>query len=119
MRMAELIDQRFPNDDWKQHVSDGRLQKAAVLLDERRRQSQSIRLVDCLQFSDKGQIVARDEELRRQTVFDSRRSAEAAVKKMERLRNNLAHAQEIPVSDWSTVVELCEFVTRQGSTESA
>jgi hypothetical protein len=68
-------------------------------------------LFDCLQFSDKGQVIARNEEVRKFTVFASRRQAEEAVKKLEQLRNNLAHAQDILKSDWDTIIQLCDFVT--------
>jgi hypothetical protein len=113
LRFTELIERQLPQDDWKLYVSAARLEKAEALLDERRRRNQALRFFDCLQFSDKGQIVARNEELRNLTVFASRRTAEDAVKKIERLRNNLAHAQDIVTSDWGTIVELCEFVMRQ------
>jgi hypothetical protein len=82
------------------------------LLDERTRRNQSVRLFDCLQFADKGQIIARNEAVRRLTIFTSRRQVEEAVGKLEQLRNNLAHAQDIPPSDWDTVVQLCSFITR-------
>jgi hypothetical protein len=36
-------------------------------------------------------------------------ACEAAVKKLEQLRNNLAHAQDILTTDWETVVQRCEF----------
>lgn len=113
MRFTELIEGHYSTDDWMPLVSDVRLEKARTLLDERRRRNQELRLFDCLQFSDKGQIVARNEAIRTLTIFSSRRKAEEAVKKVERLRNNLAHAQDILAADWDTIVELCEFVVRQ------
>jgi hypothetical protein len=109
MRFAELIDLHCPADTWKQYVSEARLQKAQALLAERSRRNQTLQLLDCLQFSDKGQIVARNEEIRRKTVFASRSQAEAAVKGLEKLRNNLAHAQDILATDWDTIIQLCEF----------
>jgi hypothetical protein len=112
MRCSELIDRYCPGDSWARFLSEGRLQKAQALLAERSRRNQSLRLFDCLQFSDKGQIVARHEEIRNCTIFSSRRQAEDAIKKLEQLRNNLAHAQDILSSDWDTIVQLCEFVSR-------
>ena len=38
--------------------------------------------------------------------FSSRRRVEEATKNFERLRNNLAHSQDIITSDWKTIVEL-------------
>jgi hypothetical protein len=89
------------------------MQKAQALLEERSRRNQSLRLFDCLQFSDRGQIIARNEEVRKLTVFASRRQAEEAVKRLEQLRNNLAHAQDILATDWSTIIQLCEFIVQR------
>ena len=107
MRISRLIEQMCPGDSWKQHVSEGRLQKAEALLEERRRRNQSLELIDCLQFSDKGQIIARNEEIRNLTRFTSRRQVEEAIKALESLRNNLAHSQDILSCDWETIVMLC------------
>jgi hypothetical protein len=110
MRCSELIERHCPGDSWQTFLSETRLQKARALLDERRR-NQTPALVDCLQFSDKGQIIARNEDIRSHTVFGSRRQAEQAVKQLEQLRNNLAHAQDFVTADWPTVVQLCDFIT--------
>jgi hypothetical protein len=109
MRFAELIELHCPADAWKKHVSEARLQKAQALLEERSRRNQRLELFDCLQFSDKGQIVARNEAIRKETIFTSRGQAETAVKNLEKLRNNLAHAQDIVTTDWDTIIQLCEF----------
>jgi hypothetical protein len=107
MRISRLIEQMCPGDSWKRHVSEGRLQKAEALLEERRRRNQSLELIDCLQISDKGQIIARNEEIRILTRFTSRRQVEEAIKALESLRNNLAHSQDILSCDWQTIVWLC------------
>lgn len=111
-RCSELIERHCPADAWQKFLSEARLDKAQALLAERRRRNQALRLFDCLQFSDKGQIIARNEEIRKLTIFPSRRQAEEAVKKLEQLRNNLAHAQDILASDWETIVQLCDFITQ-------
>jgi hypothetical protein len=79
MRCSELIKRHCTGDSWQAFLSEARLQKARALLDERRR-NQTPALVDCLQFSDKGQIIARNEDIRSRTVFGSRRQVEQAVK---------------------------------------
>jgi hypothetical protein len=112
MRCTDLIDQHCPEGAWKKYLSEARLQKAQALLDERSRRNQTLGLFDCLQFSDKGQIIARNEDIRKFTIFPSRRQAEEVIKKLEQLRNNLAHAQDILASDWGTIIELCEFINR-------
>jgi hypothetical protein len=113
MRCAELIERHCPGNTWKEYLSEARLLKAEALLAERSRRNQALQLFDCLQFSDRGQVVARHEGIRNHTIFRSRRQAEETIKKLEQLRNNLAHAQDILTSDWDTIVQLCEFITGQ------
>jgi len=106
MRMGRLVERMCEGESWRQFLSEGRLQKAAALLEERRRRSQNLRLVDCLQFSDKVQIIARNEAIRSLTRFASRRQVEETCKALENLRNNLAHSQDILASDWKAIVML-------------
>lgn len=111
LRCSELIEQHCPGDSWQQFLSEGRLQKAKDLLEQRRKRRQELQLRDCLQFSDKREIIARNEEIRRRTVFASRREAEDAMKALESLRDNLAHAQDFLACDWNVIVRLCKFIT--------
>lgn len=107
-RFAELIDERFTDDSWQQCLSPARLEKAQLLLAERNRRRQGGTLIGCLQFADKAQIMVRDETLRNAFGFASRKRAEETIKGLERLRNNLAHAQHISVSDWEMIVRIVE-----------
>lgn len=112
MRISRLIALTCPGDSWKQFLSESRLQKAQALLEERQRRNQNLELIDCLQISDKGQIIARNEEIRRLTRMQSRRQAEQTIKVLESLRNNLAHSQDIISCDWETIVSLCKDMER-------
>jgi CBS domain-containing protein len=112
LRYARLIEQFCPDGSWRQYLSEGRLKKAEELLAERRRRHQDLTLLDCLQLSDKGQIVARNEQIRRLTIFPSRTQAEEAIRMLEGLRNNLAHAQDIVSSDWDAIVRLNDHLDR-------
>ena len=112
MRTSRLIELKCPGDSWKQYLSESRLQKAEALLEERKRRNQNLELIDCLQISDKGQIIARNEEIRRLTRMQSRRQTEQVIKMLESLRNNLAHSQDIISCDWETIVRLCKDMER-------
>jgi len=113
MRFLQLIDAHFSDaDGWARYISPARLEKARELQAERRRRGQDARLLDCLQFSDKAQIVVRDETLRSQAGFASRRRGDEAIKSLERLRNNLAHTQDIIAFDWQTIVAIVENLER-------
>lgn len=106
MRFSRLIEAHCPVEVWRPLVSAGRLEKAELLLAERARRQQDLSLLDCLQLADKAQIVARHPPLRSLTRFTSRRQLEQAAKMLEKLRNNLAHAQDIISTDWETIVGL-------------
>jgi len=112
MRLLALIQQRFTDESWMQYVSPARVEKAKLLLEERRRRNQDPTLIDCLQFSDKMQIVARDERLRNQVGFVSRSRADTVGKVFEALRNNLAHSQDIIASDWDTIFGMADNLDR-------
>lgn len=108
MRLSRLIERFCSDDEWKEFLSVGRIQKAEGLLQERSRRNQELTLLDCLQLSDKAQIVARNVRLREMTRFESRNQLEKAAKMIEKLRNNLAHSQDIITNDWEAIVALSE-----------
>jgi hypothetical protein len=112
LRYTRLIDEHCPNGSWLEFVSEGRLKKAEELMAERNRRNRSVGLLDCLQLSDKGTIVARNEAIRAQTIFTSRRQAEDGIKRLEGLRNNLAHAQDVVATDWEAIVQLSSHLDR-------
>lgn len=112
MRFNSLIEQRFDDEGWMQYVSPARVEKARELLTERRRRGQNPSLLDCLQFADKAQIVVRDETLRKRVGFASRRRGDEVIAGIERLRNNLAHAQDIVSFDWEIIVALAGNLDR-------
>ena len=66
--------------------------------------------MDCLQLGDKGQLFSRSSELRKNRWDRSRRQIESAVKELERLRNNLAHSQDIVSENWDAIVRLAEIL---------
>jgi hypothetical protein len=112
LRFQRMIEERFEAEEWVRYLSPARQQKARGMLAERQRRSQKSSLVDCLQFSDKAQIVARDETLRQQAGFVSRHRADETIKRLEQLRNNLAHSQSIVDTDWQVIIDIAEALQR-------
>jgi hypothetical protein len=110
MGLVRLIQERFPVDAWQTLVSAGRLDKARTIQNERQRRNQYCELIDCLQLSDKGQILMQDAQLLKQLGFDSRAAAKRVVKELESLRNHLAHAQDIVTHDWAQIARLTRRV---------
>jgi hypothetical protein len=112
LRFQKMIEERFEGEEWVKYMSPARLEKARQMLAERQRRGQEASLTDCLQFSDKAQIVARDETLRQQAGFLSRNRADEGIKRLERLRNNLAHSQNIVETDWEVIANIAEGLQR-------
>ena len=108
MRITRIIRESYENDAWVEFVSESRLAKAHQLQKERSRRNRSVDLIDCLQLGDKGQLVARSSELRERHWNRSRRQIEKVIKELERLRNNLAHSQDIVAESWDAIVRLSE-----------
>lgn len=118
MRTTRLIEIHFPHDSWRASLPTSRIEKAEQLREERKRRGQSVALIDCLQITDKGQIIAKNADLRNLTRFESRRQVEQAMKMLESLRNNLAHSQDIISCDWEIIVGLSRDLDRViGGTE--
>lgn len=112
MRTTRLIEIHFPNETWRESLSASRIEKAEQLREERKRRGQNVGLIDCLQITDKGQIIAKNADLRDLTRFESRRQVEQTMKMLESLRNNLAHSQDIISCDWEIIVGLSRDLDR-------
>jgi hypothetical protein len=63
-----------------------------------------------LQFSDKLQIVLRNQQFLEGAGFHSASTAKKSLKDLESLRNNLAHGQEITTHDWPPISRLAQRV---------
>lgn len=110
--LTETIESIYPDDGWTDLVSTGRMRKARELHAERMRREQPVRLVDCLQLSDKMQLLIRDEEWREEFEFGSRREGDKWTQELASLRNNLAHTQPIVPLNWKMIVEAADRVDR-------
>jgi hypothetical protein len=95
MVFVRSVELAFPAEAWRAHVAPGRLARAEALQAERRRRGVEARLLDCLQFSDKGQLALRVPGVAASGLDLSRKAALRALQELEDLRNNLAHGQEI------------------------
>lgn len=106
MAVVEGIRSRLPDGAWQEFVSEGRLNKAKQLLEERRRRKLGGDLLDCLQFSDKMELAMLRASYFREAGFASAAAMRRVIKEMESLRNNLAHGQDITSSDWPQIVRM-------------
>lgn len=107
MLLTAIIRHRYGDGSWQERISPPRLERARQLQAERARRGQTVDLVDCLQYGDKGWVLSYDEDIRTALGLESRRAARKALKEMETLRNNLAHTQEIVPEGWERIVVAC------------
>jgi hypothetical protein len=110
MDMLDRIRSEWPDGGWTRLLSAGRLNKAQALLDERRRRGQHVDLADCLQLSDKAQILMEDDRQRESYGLRTKGAARRVIKDLESLRNNLAHAQDIVTHDWPQIARLAHRI---------
>jgi hypothetical protein len=106
IELTERIRARWPDESWRSVVSAGRLKKAEALLSQRQNRGIESDLLDCLQLSDKAQIVIEDEDSLADFGFKTKRSAKRVIKELESLRNHLAHSQDIVTHDWAQIVRM-------------
>lgn len=110
--LTRIVDNHYDEDTWIPLVSASRLEKARQLQSERRRRNQAIRLVDCLQLGDKGQLFSRSEELREKYWDRSRKQIKGVLQEIESLRNNLAHSQPLVTENWDAIMRVTATLER-------
>ena len=116
IRSRDLI-RRDP--DWREVISEGRLEKAREIKDERARRGRVIETVDALQFGDLGWLAIRYDGWYEYFGVESKKQAKKLVKQLESLRNALAHSQDIVAHDWETVVAVARSVVAIKQAERA
>jgi hypothetical protein len=111
MSVVAQIRTRWPDGAWRAQLSPKRVEKAEALAAERHRQGKPADLLDCLQFADKARVLVSDPGQRSALGYKSVAAADQAIRDIESLRNNLAHAQDIVADDWVTIARLAENLT--------
>jgi hypothetical protein len=116
MQMLRLIREYYPDELWTKIISRKRLKEARKILKDRCKRNEKIDLADCLQFCDKKNILLSNENLLKGSGFESKTKGAKLLKKLENLRNNLAHSQDIITGNWPEIVDLtgrAEIVLRK------
>jgi hypothetical protein len=96
--------------EWRGVLSEARLRKAREIKDERARRGRAISTVDALQFGDVASLATRHDGWYALFGVESRRQAKQLVRRLEVLRNGLAHGQDIVSHDWETIVTVARSV---------
>lgn len=112
MHLTYWIRTLFPNNLWQRNLTDGRLDKARTLFDQRRARNEDISVVDCLQLCDKRDIVSGSDEAIETLGLDSQVVARQQLRAIEGLRDRVAHSQDDVAGDggWSDVSSIIETI---------
>jgi hypothetical protein len=110
IRLVDLIELHFPDQSWEPEVTANRLDKARAVHEDRQRRGQHSRLIDCLQLSDKIQIMLSHQPTFDSMEFQSKKAGKRVAKELEQLRNHLAHAQDIAEHNWAQIVRLTQRI---------
>jgi hypothetical protein len=113
------IQEMYPGDSWHSLISTGRLEKARTLHEMRMNRGTECSLVDCLQIKDKTDIVVHDRANLAALGIASRSESERITKAIEKLRNHLAHAQELDAGDLEIAARLASLIRTILSAEGA
>jgi len=98
------------HNSWQQALTDDRLEKAREIQTERQRRNVYCDLVDCLQLSDKAKILLQDPVSLDRLGMESKSVAKKTIKRLESLRNHLAHSQDIVTHDWPQIARLSMLI---------
>jgi hypothetical protein len=104
------IEALFPGNAWQTYMTPGRLGKAVALRAERQRRGSDCALLDCLQIKDKADILVSDPSHLAALGFASRREADRLTRDVEKLRNHLAHAQDLEPEHLATATRLALLI---------
>lgn len=112
MHLSFWVAHTYPDGDWQQALSDGRLDLAAEVRQKRASLGQDVLLIQCLQMCDKRTLVSKSIDIREKLGLESKAACERFLKKVEVLRDTLAHSQYdlAPSNNWRDLLSLVEGV---------
>lgn len=108
MHLTFWIRREFGNS-WQNCLKQERLTEAAKLFEERRKRGQELDMCECIQFCDRRVILVGNENLSRLFAIKNPKHGEKIFRRIESLRNLLAHGQPNLDEDYSWK-ELSEVV---------
>ncbi|OGP90367.1 MAG: hypothetical protein A2156_00060 [Deltaproteobacteria bacterium RBG_16_48_10] len=107
IHLSRLIQKYYPRDSWKTKLTKERIAYAEKIMNERMARNESLDLLDCLQFCDKGKLATAHPEIQQILHFESRKSGSKLLKSIEKVRDKLAHSQDIVGgTTWEEIIDL-------------
>jgi hypothetical protein len=111
MQLSERLCHEYQESGWTGLLTKTRLAKARELFELRRSRNEEIDLFDCLQLCDKGTMVSKNTELRQGLGFTSKLRSEGFFKRVEALRNRVAHGQDlVSGANWPDLIDLLDEI---------
>ena len=105
MYFLEMIRICYPGDSFQEKLTPGRLEKAQRLLAAKIGQDEDIDLASCLTMTDKRDLLLQVNRFLDYFSLGDGRQASKSFKEMERLRDRLAHGQDlISGTGWDAVL---------------
>ena len=107
MNLLRLIRTRHPNDSWITSLSDNRVNKARELHANRKAKNEALDLAECLQLCDKSKLILRIPVVQHRIESEFGKSGDRFLASLEKLRDKLAHAQDIVLgTTWVEIADL-------------
>jgi len=100
MHLVFWIRKEF-GDDWQRHLKEPRLAEANKLFEQRRQKHQELNLCECLQLCDKADLIVSRDVLRELFNMNSKKGGEKTFRRIQSLRDLLAHGQNNLIEDTS------------------
>lgn len=112
MHLSFWVAHTYSDGDWQQALSERRLDMAVEVRRNRAVLGQDVSLIQCLQLCDKRTLVSKSIEIRGQLGFGSKAACERFLRKVEVLRDTLAHSQYelAPDNSWRELLALVDGV---------
>jgi hypothetical protein len=111
MYLRDMLQVCYPDESFRARLKAERVVSAEKVLLERRQSEEDLLLVDCLQMCDEYAVLVGTDGFREHFQLSSKRSAKSFFGAAEKLRNKLAHAQDlVSGTTWEKVVDIAERI---------
>ena len=108
MQMLRLIRDYYPTEAWKRLVYSNHLKEAENHFRRRKANNQEIDLAACLSLSAKAEIFKNDRQLKELLCRSDLKDDSAFFKNLVKLRDDLAHPQNIIDNHWPQLPALAQ-----------
>jgi len=106
MVLLALVRRYYDGEAWQGKITQGRVREAENLYGDRVQSGEEIDLADCLQLCDKADVCIATDGIIDQWSM-SKNKARELLKSLQKIRNNLAHAQSpAGTKTWTEIVDV-------------